>query len=168
MMKIDMKTVIDKDIEKVWELIGPCYADVGNWASAVYRSQALEGTNVVGGAPVTGRVCETSLGPFCETIVLYDGEKKLLAYHASGEKMPFFVKQLQGSWRLNTLSSLKTEVIMTLEADLMFPFSFLMGWVMRMQFSRVLNETLEELKYYLEAGHIHSRKSKIMNKIATA
>ena len=164
-MKIVMRTLIAADIEKVWEHIGPQYAHVGKWASAVYDSKAIKGSAVANTAPVAGRVCETSLGPFEERIVQYDQSSKSLAYQAKGKKMPFFVKLLQGSWQLSTLSSGKTEVTMSLEAELLFPFSMLMGWIMKRQFSQVINETLEELKYFIEHNNVHARKLESLEKL---
>ncbi|MBX2847279.1 MAG: SRPBCC family protein [Acidiferrobacterales bacterium] len=167
-MKITKQLNINASSDAVWHVLGPRYEEAGLWASAVYTSTALRDSKPLNGAPVSGRVCETSLGPFRETIVGYDSTARYLAYQATGTKMPFFVKRMQGSWKLNALGATGTEVNMTLDADIMFPFDLLMGWMMKIQFNKVLNESLEELKHYVEKGEIHQRKARSMAKATAA
>ena len=72
--------------------------------------------------------------------------------------MPFFVKSLRGHWQLKPLLEQQTEVNMTFKASLLFPFSILMSWLMRRQFAKAINSTLEELAYYAETDNVHFRK----------
>ncbi len=153
-----MKTVtINKPVARVWQIIGENYEDAGLWSSAIYASVAVNGS-VISGAPVAGRVCETTLGPFTEQIVEYDAETMALAYRANGDKMPGFVRKLQGSWKLAEKDSETTVVVMRLSADIAQPFKFLMGWIMKRQFNTAISVSLEDLKYYAENGTRHPRK----------
>ena len=59
---------------------------------------------------------------------------------------------------------------MQLDADLVAPFNFLVGWMMKKQFNAVVSVTLGDLKFYLENGKRHPRKVKFdsSKKAATA
>ena len=168
-MKILRTVTINMPADEVWQAIGTNYKDAGLWSSAIYASAPTQG-QPVDGAPVSGRVCETTLGPFKESIVEYDTDRRTLAYLATGEKMPGFVKQLKGSWRLSEKDGNTTVVVMQLNADIAAPFNMLMGWIMRKQFNKAISVTLEDLKFYLENGKRHPRKVKFdsSKKAATA
>ncbi|WP_305988322.1 SRPBCC family protein [Roseibium sp. MMSF_3544] len=158
-MKIKRTLVINASPEHVWEILGANYTRAGDWASSVYFSSARAGTPAIDGAPVAGRVCQTSLGPFTETIESYDEHRRHLAYSATGDKMPGFVKRLVNSWTVYPMAD-KSRVEMELSADISFPFNFLMGPMMKMQFGKVLREATEELKHFAETGKAHPRKVK--------
>lgn len=157
-MQILKKITINAPIETVWKTIGTEYEHAGRWSSAVYASASLKG-QPVGEAPVLGRVCETTLGPFQEEIVAFDASGKTLAYVASGEKMPGFVKQLKGTWTLARRGH-GTEVTMAFHADIAPPFNVLMGWMMRLQFVKAIDASLGDLKFFLENNAPHPRKVK--------
>lgn len=157
-MRIIKNITVNAPVEKVWDILGPNYVDAGNWASAVFVSREQNGTKKVADAPVAGRICQTSLGPFTESIEDYNLAAYRIAYSASGAKMPGFVKSLVNAWHLESVGTNQTRVEMDLNADIAFPFSFLMGWMMKMQFNKALSETIEDLKYYAETGKPHPRK----------
>lgn len=50
---------------------------------------------------------------------------------------------------------------MTLRADIAFPMNIFMGWMMKMQFKKALNETIDDLKVYAETGRPSPRKVKV-------
>lgn len=156
-MRIVNSIIIDKSADEVWDVLGPRYADVSEWASGVYVSRARSDPPAVPGAPLHGRICETSVGPFKETITRYDPDAKVLAYRATGDKMPFFVRSLSNQWTMERLGGHKTRVTSTMTADLVFPFSLLLGWMLKRQFNRVIRESIEELKVFVETGHPHQR-----------
>jgi len=158
-MKISKTITINAPAEKVWDILGPNYTNAGDWASSVYASGARPGTPKVAAAPVAGRVCQTSLGPFTETIEAFDESRRHVAYSASGEKMPGFVKRLANSWTVHPTGD-TSKVEMELNAEIAFPFNILMGPMMKLQFGKVVREATEELKHYAETGKPHPRKVK--------
>ncbi len=169
-MRLSTQTIIDKPVAEVWEVLGPGYERAGDWASSVYVSRARPGQSKIAAAPVAGRVCETSLGPFTETIEAYDPVAHRIAYSATGDKMPGFVRSLVNTWELTPKGAGQTQVNMVLEVDIAFPFNMLMGWIMKIQFRKVLAESLEEFRHYVETGRPHARKVKAdgSKKAATA
>lgn len=155
-MKITKSVIVNAHAEHVWDILGPNYASAGDWASSVFISKPRAGKSNVEGAPCAGRICETSLGGFTETIVGYDPIRMHVAYSATGAKMPSFMRSLVNSWIVEPRRDGQSEVTMELNADIAQPFSFLMGWMMKMQFNAALRDTIEDLKVYAETG----RKSK--------
>ncbi|MFL4470068.1 SRPBCC family protein [Tateyamaria armeniaca] len=158
-MKIRKILTVNAPPDAVWEILGPNYVRAGDWASSVYVSGARPGTPKVAGAPAAGRTCETSLGPFSETIEAYDEERRHVEYSATGDKMPGFMKGLRNAWTVRPKGGV-SEVEMELNADIAFPFNVLMSPMMRLQFGKVLREATEELKHYAETGKPHPRKLK--------
>lgn len=160
-MRIQKSVRIGAPADRVWRILGDEYADVGAWASAVYASAPRAGAPRAPGAPVLGRVCQTSLGPFVEAIESYDPERRHLAYSATGDKMPSFMKRLVNRWEIEPDGGASTVARMELTADIAFPFSVLMGWMIRRQFDRAVATTVEELKHFAETGAPHPRKRKV-------
>jgi len=159
-MKIQRKVAVDAPIEKLWDILGTNYADAGVWNSAVFISAQTAFPPKVESAPVSGRVCQTTLGPFTETINQFDEETHRIEYTATGDAMPGFVKGLHGHWSLKKLSAKRTEVNMMLSVNIAFPFNVLMGWMMKMQFNGAIKSSLGDLKHYAETGKPHPRKIK--------
>lgn len=159
-MELNIIRQINAPLDKVWNIVGPNYTSAGDWASSVYVSGARPGTPKVANAPAAGRVCETSLGPFTETIEAYDDSRHIVSYSATGAKMPGFMKGLRNTWHL-TPSGNGTKASMTLRADIAFPMNMLMGWMMKMQFKKALTETIDDLKAYAETGRPSPRKLKV-------
>lgn len=159
-MQIAKSIRVNASADQAWELLGPNYARAGLWASTIYVSAARGGPAKSPHAPCAGRVCETTMGGFTETIELYDPARRRLAYSAQGEKMPGFVRKLTNAWAIKPLGASSCEVRMILNADLAQPFAFLMGWMLRMQLNTALAQSIEEFAHYLETGTPHPRKRK--------
>ena len=165
-MQIQRNITVDATPDRVWEVLALRFGDVHEWASSVFHSSESQGKPSIPGAPSAGRTCETELGPFEESIVEFDEAKKTLAYTASGEKMPFFVKGLRNRWALSARADGKTQVDMLMNADLAFPFNLFMAPLMKVQMGRVLTFAVEELKHFAETGRPHPRKLEADRKLA--
>ena len=159
-MDVTKTITVNADPDHVWNILGPNYVDSGKWASNVYVATATTGASKAARAPVSGRLCQTSLGAFTESIETYDPEARSLSYSAQGDSMPGFVKGLTGSWSI-TPKGKGCEVQMNLRAHIAFPLNYLMGPMMKLQFNKALRETLEEFKHYCQTGVPHPRKIKV-------
>ncbi|MEM1053378.1 MAG: SRPBCC family protein [Pseudomonadota bacterium] len=162
-MEIKISRRIKAPIDQVWKIVADDYAQVGDWVSAVYVSQARSGRPKIAEAPCAGRICETSLGPFTEIIEAFDRVNHTLTYSATGDKMPGFMKGLQNTWKLRPVGANETEASMTLSANIAFPMNVLMGWMMKMQFKRAVTETIDDLQAFAETGSVSDRKVEIEN-----
>jgi len=169
-MRITRETVVEASADFIWTVLGPRYAEADKWASSVQRSSGL-GAPAVGaaaGAPCTGRVCETQLGRFEETIERYDEANREIAYSARGEKMPFFVRRLVNHWKVVPDGPGRSRVQMELVVTLAFPFNLLMALPMRLQMGGVLRKAHEELKYFVENDETpHPRKLQAQRELAS-
>jgi len=157
-MQIKRQFTVDTSADTVWEILGQDFGRVADWASGVYVSQGNTSARVLPDAPYSGRVCETVIGRFNETITRYDERERVVSYIAKGEKMPFFVKQLSNHWTVTPLSDNQCRVDMCMEASLLPVFNLIMAPMMRMQFIGVIQKTTEELKYFAENNIPHPRK----------
>ncbi|MEO0422582.1 MAG: SRPBCC family protein [Pseudomonadota bacterium] len=158
-MDIQRKIRIATTADKAWAVIGPEFADVDKWASNVFVSTSRNNNAAPSGAPAGGRVCSTSQGEFDESIVDYDESRRLIAYAVTGKALPGFVKSIQARWAIQPAGPNASTATMTMTADLAQPFAFLMGWMMKKQFGKAIDESLEEFKFYLEQGSVHPRKT---------
>ena len=163
-MQIRQQLTINTSADKVWDILGPQYEYVSEWISAVHMSQRRDIGTAPSNAPCSGRVCETDLGPFKETIIRYDERNRSLAYSAQGDKMPFFVKQLSNSWKVIPLSDNCSRVDMCAEISILPIFNLVMGPMMRFQIGGILKNAVEELKYFAEHGVPHPRKLEAQRK----
>ncbi|GAB5536835.1 MAG: hypothetical protein Rubg2KO_30840 [Rubricoccaceae bacterium] len=159
-MTIDKTIRVNAPADQVWTVLGHQFHQADRWASSVDHSAPRDAGPLVGDAPFAqnGRACETSLGPFRETIEHYDEKARSFGYSAEGDKMPFFVKHLQNNWRVHPDGPTRSLVTMGLEARLLPVFAQLMGPIMKRQFGKVTTEATEELKHYIETGQPHPRK----------
>lgn len=161
-MQIDKKIELNVSIEKVWNILADEYHTIGKWARAVESSAENTEAASVNGSPVGGRVCKANIGDVTETITAFDPSTYHLSYTAKSKSMPFFVRGLKGDWLLKDNGS-GTSVNLGFKADLMFPFSVLMGWILKRQFDKAITETLDDLKLYSETGKLHPDKLVALN-----
>ena len=159
-MKITKQLIVNASVQRLWEIMATQFADVSYWASNVDASRGRKNKPHLQGSSYSGRVCETSMGTFTETLLVYDVQAKKLAYDAKGDKMPFFVKGLQNHWTFTPLTADKCRVEMEMTISLLPVFNILMGGMMRTQMNSVINQTVEELSYFAENGVPHPNKLK--------
>ena len=163
-MQIKRQFNVNTSANRVWEILGHNFGSVADWASGVYVSQGNTSTRVFRDTPYSGRVCETVIGDFDETITRYDERERIVAYVAKSKKMPFFVKHLSNHWTVTALSNNQCRVDMCMEAALLPVFNLIMAPIMQMQLNPVLEDTIEELKYFAEKGVPHPRKLETQQK----
>ena len=163
-MQIKRRFTVNTSADKVWEILGHNFGSIADWASGVHASQGRNSVVALQNAPYSGRICETRLGTFDETITRYDEREKVVSYIAKSDAMPFFVKEMSNIWTVSPLNNSKCQVEMCMEASLLPVFNIMMAPMMRMQFSTVLKEIIEELQYFAENGVPHDRKIKAQQK----
>lgn len=167
-MRIAASIEIAARAEDVWEMIGPGFARVGEWATAVPHSVEVEHSrdDTAPDAPCAGRVCETTVKGFdkiTETITAYDALRLTLTYRASG--FPGFVRDATNTWLVEEVGpgrsrvSLEGRVVVAGVGHLLSP---MLAWNMR----RIGRESLDDLKHYVEQGVASPRKRRQLAKRA--
>lgn len=160
-MNVIREVTINASAEKLWRILGEDYDKVGEWTSEVPISSP--NPDLPAGQ---GRVCTTDgFGDAKETITEFDEQRRALSYVAEIEKMPFFVKQMGNSWRVEPKGNNRAVVHMHMQGKLLPIFAQLMGPVMKRKLAKSADTLLEELKYYAENDTIHPRKQKQLNSL---
>lgn len=157
-IEISEKTNVSAD--RLWALFGEAYPEIGKWSSGVFASKPRAGDGP-GGADFQGRICETNFGKLTETVTTYDRAARKITYLVKGDKMPGFVKRMENNWHFKDAGNGKAEITVRLTGELAFPFSVLMGWMMKLQLKKDLITNIEELIHFAEYGHPHPRKVKV-------
>ena len=157
-IEISEKTNVSAD--RLWDVFGNAYPEIGTWSSGVFASKPRKGDGP-GGADFQGRICETNFGKLTETVMAYDPAARQITYLVKGEKMPGFVRHMENHWQFNDAGDGSSEIKMRLNGDLAFPFNVLMGWMMKIQLGKDLRSNIEELIHFAENGQPHPRKVKV-------
>jgi hypothetical protein len=174
MPKISKRFVITAPAAAVWEVIGPGYANIGEWATAIPAStglprqpttaQHVRGAHADLGldtAPVAGRVCSTGLAiapEVIETLVAYDDANRSLTYEAAG--MPSFVTTARNTWTVTPLDNDTCVVTLDAQFDTRGILGTLARWVMFAQLDRTSQHLGDDLRHFVENGRPSPRKQR--------
>jgi hypothetical protein len=153
-MQIGTSIDIDAPAEQVWQIIGPGFADVSGWASAVETSRPSGGPGP-GDAPCDGRICTVTATGFdhlTETLTHYDPATRSLTYRAT-RGMPRFVTLATNTWRVQPKpdggSTFTMHATVHLAGVGRAVAPLLRGYLLR-----VGRRTAGDLKSYAETGHV--------------
>ncbi|MEM7536214.1 MAG: SRPBCC family protein [Chloroflexota bacterium] len=152
-MEVIRQLTVNAPATRLWEIVGEDYVNVGNWTSQIETSGPNPDL-----PPGQGRVCSTpGFGDIKETVTQFDEQRHVLSYAADVQKMPFFVKEMGNTWRIEPKGQNQSVVHMHMKGRLLPVFAQLMGPVMKGQMSKTVDIILEELKHYAETGQVHAR-----------
>ena len=96
--------VVDVSAGKLWSVIGPGFADVGEWTTSVEKSTGV-GKSEFADAPCKERTCKVNISGFeqmTETLVNYDTSTRQLAYEVT-KGVPGFVLLARNSWAVHAV-----------------------------------------------------------------
>jgi hypothetical protein len=158
-MKVSTSIDIDAPAERVWEIIGPGFGTVGEWASAVPESRP---TGALGphGAACSGRVCTVATPGFdelTEELTDYDPAARRLTYRAV-HGMPSFVTDARNTWQAlprpggGTTFTMQADVRVAGAGRLAAPF-------LRVHLGRIGRRTGHDLRTYAETGAVSRAKA---------
>ncbi len=156
-MTIDLETTIAKDVEAVWQVLGKEFAHADAWASVINHSKG-SGAGLHG-ATCSERVCDTSMGGLGEKLVEYSDQKHTLSYQVY-RGMPFMIKEATNTWTAIPATPQTTVVKLSMKLQYKGILGTLARPLMNMMMKKMMTETLDELKYYVEYGTPHPRKVK--------
>ena len=176
MPKISKRFVITAPASAVWQVIGPGFASIGEWAIAIPASTGLphepptpadqalvrrHSEPDLDAAPVTGRVCSTGLAivpKVTETLIAYNDTNRSLAYEAAG--MPSFVTTARNTWTVTPLSNDTCVVTLDAQLDTRGIIGTLARWVMLAQLGRTSQHLGDDLRHFVENGRPSPRKQR--------
>ena len=154
-MEFTKQVSVNASAEKVWDVIGRDFANIGVWSTAVSHSVANNEVAPVNNSPVGGRVCDTSFGKISEEFTAYDDNKKTFSFKGVFDSKMF--KSVISTTELTSIDENTTVVKMTPDIKLSF-IGTLMSPIIKIQLSKTLDQLLDDLKYYVENGKPSPKK----------
>lgn len=148
-MKFSKQITINAPADKVWQIAGRDFATIGEWATAVSHSEANTELPTVNSSHVGGRTCTTSFGKASEEFTAYNDEER--SYSFKGVFKSKMFNKVTSSMKVDEVDENTTLVKITPALELTW-LGTLMYPLIRMQISKVTDEILDDLKYFVENG----------------
>ncbi len=180
MPTLSQRFVIAAPAAAVWEVIGPGFASIGEWATAIQTStgvtheptsrprlaaRASNGSELIF-APVSGRVCSTGLSmvpEVTETLVDYDPDRRTLTYEAAG--MPSFVTVARNMWTVVALDTVRSVVTLDAQFETRGIVGAVARWILLAQVRRTSRHLGDDLRHFVEYGTPSPRKRKQLHRM---
>jgi hypothetical protein len=174
MPKISKELVLAAPADAVWQVLGPGFAQIGDWATAIPASTAVPASDTSPGAqpstggnkvarltdaPVVARICATSLrmvSDVVETLTGYDEAGRTLTYEASG--MQAFVTIARNTWTVVPVSEQRCKVTLDAQFDTAGFIGALARRLLLLQIGRTSRHLGDDLRHYVEHGTPSPRK----------
>lgn len=165
-LDINQSLVVNTNASKAWEIIGPNFLNISDWGRGVVKSwEKKSESKQIENAPATGRFCEVAgLGNLAEDIFYYNDEKYEISWLATGKKIPNFVSALQNEIKVEEIDDRSCTINSNLSANLNGPMGFLMGSMMKKNFTKLINGFLNDWKTYAETGEVSETKKREIEK----
>jgi len=161
-MVIEKELIINRNIDKAWQILGHEFADAHKWASVVNHSEAKGGS--LNGSSCSVRGCDVSgMGKITEKLLHYSNETHSLTYQVT-DGMPSMVKYVTNSWKLEPINNAQSKLTMKIAMQVGGFMGLLMKPMMKMQMTKMANNTSDDFKYYVENGKPSESKLKAMKK----
>lgn len=157
-MDIRFEQEINAPAEKVWEILGHQFAEIGSWSTSVESSRALDvsdvpaGYKVAASAPVPGRVTPNPLGELKEILTMYSESKKEFTFQADG--LPSIFGEVINTTRVVAMGEGRSLVTFDIQMGLKGIFK-LMEPILKRRFkssNRGPGALIKDLKRYVEMG----------------
>jgi hypothetical protein len=154
-----LSEVINIPASKLWEIVGPGFADAHVWSTAIDHSLG-KGAGKFEGATCSERYCEVNASGFDkiqESLTSYDAKAQTFSYNAH-TGLPSFVSFAENLWEVVDLGNGKSQIKMTITMRMKPFMGFLMGGMFRRNLNKTLSSVMQDLKIYAETGEISAAK----------
>ena len=148
-MRFSKQVTVNASAEKVWDVAAHGFAKIGDWSTAVSHSAANNELAPVNNSPVGGRLCETNIGKISEEFTAYDDDKRTFSFKGVFDSK--MLRSVTNTTELRSIDENTTEVRITPNIELSLIGS-LMSPMIKMQLSKLTDQLLGDLKYYIENG----------------
>ena len=145
-MNIKTTIQIKAPAESVWNVLWHQYGSVCDWASTVNDSDNRE----VKGSKYNGRRCMSTWGEISEIVKSVDEKHMTYTYYADG--LPKLMKSAVNTWRVEPQGNALSNVSIDLNIEFAAIPKLLMGWMIVPKMKKDIQQTLEDLKYFIETG----------------
>lgn len=148
-MKLSGEIVIDASAERVWDILGHHFAEIGDWATAIDSSRpASEPTD-----ELPGRVCQTGMRAFptvTDQVFAYDESNRTLSYQATD--VPTLIGEARNTWRVTPMGSERARARFDGVLKTRGLAGRLIALPLRMRMRRETQAVLGDLKHFAEHG----------------
>ena len=150
MIDLKFNRTINKPINEVWKFVVDDFSKSHLWATGT--------TSCRKGEPQEDfdRICETETGKLMDTITKIDNENHLLEFSVKG--LPFFVRSVLSTWKLNKISDTQTEIILGPRIEVKPVIGTLAQIPMKMVFKKLYPGLLDDMAIFIETGQPSPRK----------
>ena len=155
-MHLRMERTIAAPATIAWQILGPEFADIADWATFVRKSKPLsdretpEGMSIASGAPVPGRETTTK-ATLREFIVAYDPEQTTLTFDADG--LPPVVRLARNVQSVVPTGPTSSTLVFEIDFDFIGPFE-LLSPIMRRRMEKSLGGVMDDLRAEAERRHL--------------
>lgn len=164
-LEVTKKTEVNVSADRLWSILADDFDKVGDWSRAVDSSGPVASGEIPEGSAMSGRVCEApGFGAIDESFVAFDAEQRTYAFTATASKIPSFVRNITNHTSVKALGANRSEVQMTVTADLDGVRGALVKPMMARKFGGTLGGLMEDITVYAESGNISDKKTKALAK----
>jgi Polyketide cyclase / dehydrase and lipid transport len=174
MPKLTTHLTIDAPAGQVWQVIGPGFARIGDWATSIPASAAIPApapaaaSAAVASAPVTGRTCSTGtrLVPrIAETLTGYDEQRRTLTYQAGG--LPACITTTRSTWTVIPAGETGCRVTVTGHFRSRGVLGLLGCWAILARARLAARHLQADLRHYVKHGTPSPRKQRQLSRSRT-
>lgn len=155
-MNVITKTIINRPIESVWNVMGVQFAEVDQWSSNFLTSQP-GGDATFEGLDYSERITTTERGETVQQLTAFDPAGRSLSYQIT-KGAPEIAKEARSTWALKEVNSEQTEVILEFILEPKVELNEYMEAKIKAGLTASSSLIAEELKFFLETGQPHSNK----------
>ena len=167
MPQLSTQLSVDASADQVWDLIGPGFARIGEWATSIQSSTAVPtapepaaaATATAVSAPVAGRACTTGVRlvpQITDTLVAYDPASRTLTYEASG--LPTFIVTARNTWSVSPTGERTCRVTLSAHFETRGMLGLLGRWAILAQVRYTSRHLEADLRHYIKHGTPSRRK----------
>jgi hypothetical protein len=156
--------------DKVWTVFAHDFDNAYKWMASIPKSFGQNNGKKYEGASSAGRVCELDGNPnglqATESFLAYDEEKRTCTVLIQFLNTPFGFPLVQNVAEFSLSEQGDNQSIVTFSVtSTLKPLAFIMYPIIKLGFGYVVNQIIEELKFYVENGTPHPRKVKALGKM---
>ena len=166
-VKMSKSVVVNVSANDLWQIVGPGFADAGQWSTAVDHSVG-HGEGKFDGATCDTRSCDLSAKGFSsvkERITEYDTNNRTLAFDVF-EGMPGFVTYTNNHTVITDLSQDRSQAELQITMHMKPFLGWLLGGMLKKNLSNLIDSALDDLKVFAETGKPSDQKQARMKKLS--
>jgi Polyketide cyclase / dehydrase and lipid transport len=171
MPQLSTNLTIDAPAGQVWQIIGPGFARIGDWATNIPASAAIPAAGpacaapTMAGAPVAGRACTTGVPlvpKITETLIAYDEASRALTYEARG--LPGFITTARSTWTITPAGERECFITVTAQLQTRGVLGLIGCWAILAQARLAARNLQADLRHYVKHGAPSPRKQRQLSR----